>query len=282
MPKASVPSDVARVVQDESSEGAFLSVIIPTRNAARTLERCVTAARASPAVGEVIVVDNASSDATASIAQRAGARLLRTGPERSAQRNAGLREARGQAVAFLDADQIAEPEVLAEALVCVRNGADAVILTEASIGIGFWSEVRAFERAWYRGDDLIEACRVFRTDFVRDLGGFDEGLDAFEDWDLTARARTAGARVARTRALVLHEEGRLTLQRAMSKKRAYAAFEAAYRAKHPTLAALQLSPITRMSRLLRHVPGLARHPVLALGMFTLKTLEFLASRRSRA
>lgn len=128
------------MTQSDHKPGApRLAVVIPTRNAARTVASCVRAAAASPAVVDVVVVDRGSTDATREIATRAGARCIAAGPERSAQRNVGLEAITAPIVAFLDADQIVEPDVLAEACELVARGADAVILRERTIGRGFWA-----------------------------------------------------------------------------------------------------------------------------------------------
>jgi len=61
-----------------------------------------------PAPLEVIVVDDASSDATRTVAERAGAHVVETGGRRFAggARNAGWAQARGELVVFLDADVV--------------------------------------------------------------------------------------------------------------------------------------------------------------------------------
>lgn len=88
----------------------LVSVIVPARNAAahigRTLRNILDQSHSNL---EVLVVDDGSDDETASIIQSFGARVqyLRQesqGP--SAARNAALKIARGEMVAFLDADDL--------------------------------------------------------------------------------------------------------------------------------------------------------------------------------
>ena len=86
-----------------------VSVVIPAHNAERTLGRVLEAfARGEPRPAEIIVVDDASSDATAEIAALHGARVIpgRTGGLAGGARNAGWDEARGDVVLFIDADAI--------------------------------------------------------------------------------------------------------------------------------------------------------------------------------
>ena len=81
----------------------MLSVIVPTLNAASTLEDCLS--RLSGA-RDVIVVDGGSWDGTQGIASSAGARLVMTEPGRGAQLRLGAEAARGDWLLFLHADTL--------------------------------------------------------------------------------------------------------------------------------------------------------------------------------
>ena len=86
-----------------------LSVVIPARDAAETIGSVLEAlATQKPPPAEVIVVDDASQDATAEIAERHGAKVVRLEQPRfsGGARNRGWDEAGGEAVVFLDADAI--------------------------------------------------------------------------------------------------------------------------------------------------------------------------------
>ncbi|HEY7018678.1 MAG TPA: glycosyltransferase family 2 protein [Gaiellaceae bacterium] len=88
------------------------SVVIPARNAEETLGRVLEAlAVQEPRPEEVIVVDDASTDGTAALAERLGATVVRLEePLRAGgARNRGWEEARGDAVVFLDADAVPGP-----------------------------------------------------------------------------------------------------------------------------------------------------------------------------
>jgi rSAM/selenodomain-associated transferase 2 len=79
----------------------MLSVVIPTLNAASTLQGCVDAL--GP-VDELVVADGGSVDATAAIAEAAGARVVQAPRGRGLQLAAGAEAARGDWLLFLHAD----------------------------------------------------------------------------------------------------------------------------------------------------------------------------------
>ncbi len=95
-----------------------VSVIIPARNAEGTIGPCVAAVRSQDFSGdppEIIVVDDGSTDRTAEVAEREGARIVRlAGLGPAAARNRGATEGNGEILAFTDADCTPDPTWLKE------------------------------------------------------------------------------------------------------------------------------------------------------------------------
>lgn len=90
----------------------MISVVIPTLDAAGRLADCLAAlaaARASGLVGEVIVVDGGSADATVAIAESLGAKIVHAEQGRGSQLAAGADASRGDWLLFLHADTVLEP-----------------------------------------------------------------------------------------------------------------------------------------------------------------------------
>lgn len=91
------------VVAPPPFSAASVTAVIPAHNAARTLGTALTSLAG---VGEILVVDDGSTDDTAEVARAHGARLIRhampLGP--AAARNAGIRNTHGDLVLLLDAD----------------------------------------------------------------------------------------------------------------------------------------------------------------------------------
>jgi glycosyltransferase involved in cell wall biosynthesis len=259
-----------------SEDGALVSVIVPTRNSARTLDACLASVRGQlyrPL--ELIVIDNHSTDGTLEIAHRFGDVVAVFGPERSAQRNRGARLAHGDYLLFVDSDMRLDQRVVSDCMAAIRESvAPAVIIPEVSTGEGFWAHARALERSCYVGDDAIEGARFFpRTEFERS-GGFDENLVAMEDWDLSRRI-AGGHRLPRTPSHIEHDEGKLRLAGALAKKRYYAASSQLYFRKHGRSTLGQANLVFRPA-FLRNWRRLLRHPILTAGFLSLKTLETTA------
>lgn len=105
------------------------SVVIPCRNAARTVADSVRSAldQTEPPL-EVLVVDDASTDASAEAARAAGARVITNARRRNAggARNAGIAAAKGDAFAFLDADAVAPRDWLERARCAFDRDPDVV------------------------------------------------------------------------------------------------------------------------------------------------------------
>jgi glycosyltransferase involved in cell wall biosynthesis len=106
----------------------MLSFVIPAHNEEHHIGPTVAAATAAAqGIGEpfeIIVVDDASTDRTASIAAEQGARVIHVQYRQiAATRNAGAREAQGDVLFFVDADTLANPRAVQACLREIRRGA---------------------------------------------------------------------------------------------------------------------------------------------------------------
>lgn len=249
-----------------------VSVIVPTKNAARTLTKCLESLVAQHhVIKEMIVVDNNSSDATPQITERHGALLVRYGPERAFQKNAGVQAATGEYVVFIDADMTLAPTVLEECL-AVAGPRCAIIIPEESFGANLWARAKVLERRCYRGNDAIEAARFFRREDFLALGGFDEDLVASgEDLDVSQRARRAGFEFRRISSLIMHDEGAPNPWETFVKWRYYGRNMAKYWKKNPAEARAQYNPLRR--GWLGHWRELVAAPHLTLAFLFLKACQ---------
>jgi len=195
----------------------LLSVVIPTRNRAHLVCDAIESAFAQrPEQVEVIVVDDGSTDDTAELLRRAyGPRIhLLSLPERSgagAARNAGVRLATGELLAFLDDDDLWLPGKLdAELRVLEQfSGAEAVVSDSLSFLEGRRAEQSFFAKSgllaashgraclvgecdwlWTNSMNGVAMCSItLRRSLYRRLGEplFAEDLFTCEDWELEMR-----------------------------------------------------------------------------------------------
>jgi glycosyltransferase involved in cell wall biosynthesis len=183
----------------------LVSFIIPVRNDAARLRRCLTTIRANtPATAdiEIIVADNGSTDDTPDVARSFGARVLSL-PSLSvaALRNRAATEARGQVLAFVDADHEIDPLWVASALESLAPpdvaAVGALCFAPAD---GTWVQ-RMYDalRGRTQGQSDVEwlgsGNMAVRRELFDKVGGFDVSLETCEDVDLCQRLLQAGFRV---------------------------------------------------------------------------------------
>ncbi|MDP9342124.1 MAG: glycosyltransferase [Actinomycetota bacterium] len=253
-----------------------MSVVVPTRNSVRTIEECLRSIR-DQRYGpiELVVVDNDSTDGTWEVAQRLADAAIRGGPERSAQRNAGVARSSGDFVLWIDSDMVLPPTVVQEAVqAALEQHAEGVFIPEVTVGPGYWTRCRALERRCYLGEAMIESPRMVRRKYLQETGGFVKWLSGTEDAELRMRMLREGRRLARTTTPIVHEEGRLTLGGVVAKRYYYGLGLSKYRQAHPGAMSAQAKATARAFARNRRL--LAEHPGLTAGIVAMRAAETVA------
>lgn len=174
----------------------LVTVVIPTKNSAQNLHKCLSAIKNQtyPNI-EIIVVDNHSEDDTVKIARKFTDKIFIRGPERANQVNYGAKMAHGTYVYYTGSDVIAEPDLVKEAVVaCEGNGADAVylnILTDIQ-NPNIWQKVRALERRCYFKEPGVSGARFWKKKIFEKIGGFEGQLG--DEIEFQSRLDSAGYR----------------------------------------------------------------------------------------
>lgn len=178
----------------------MISFIIPAHNEELLLGRAIDSIRAAAQAvdehHEIVVVNDASTDATASTARAHGAIVVDVQLRRiSAVRNAGARVATGDPLIFLDADTMLTPSTLQAALGVLRRGGigggASVVFDEPTPFWGYvlmrtWNEVSRFLH-WAAG------CFIYvRRDVFETVGGFDETYYVGEEIILSSALKRLG------------------------------------------------------------------------------------------
>lgn len=181
------------------NNATLVSAIIPAYNAAAFLAEAVGSVRAQTHRAiEIIVVNDGSTDNTREVVQGLGDGIVyveqpNSGP--AAARNTGIRRARGEFIAFLDADDLWQPTKVEKQLAAFAAHPGAALVYTQMVNFSlergreprpFPAEVssgRIFERLLVENLILLSGAMI-RADVLREVGGFDEGLITAEDTNL--------------------------------------------------------------------------------------------------
>lgn len=177
----------------------MISVVVPAWNAAGTMPRLLAALAAQAVAHELVVVDTGSTDATASLAREAGATVIGTSRRnRSLARNLGVDRARGDRIAFTDADCVPAAGWLDALGTCLESSP----LAAGPVRIDTSTHPNAAERfdaLWRYPQERYVAAGVatsanlgIRREAFDAIGGYDARFHHGEDTDLCLRAGDAG------------------------------------------------------------------------------------------
>lgn len=207
---------------EQSSQLPLVSVIIPAYNAAHFMGETLDSIFAQTFTRfEVIVINDGSSDTEEleQVLQRYPANLRYIKQDNqgaAAARNAGLRAATGEFVAFLDADDTWVPAFLEKQMELLRSSKADLVFADALLFGDSPLDGRTFmQMAPPRGEVTVEnllAVKVTvltstvlaRRASIFDVGLFDVSLRRGQDFDLWLRLAKAGARFAYTRDVLAH------------------------------------------------------------------------------
>ena len=184
----------------------LVSVIVPTRNSAELLRLCLQSIKDQTYKDyELLVVDNNSTDDTKAIASEFTDRVFNKGPERSAQVNFGVEQARGEYVYKVDSDFVLDKDVIRQCVDKASKGADAVVVHNTpDVRVSWIAKIRKFEVDMYKYDITHSSARFVRKDVYQAVGGFNEKITAGEDYDFQNKLNRAKYKTAFIEAEALH------------------------------------------------------------------------------
>lgn len=203
-------------MMNRTSENKLLTVVIPVYNRGELVCRTLSSvARQNPALFNLVLVDNNSTDNT----RHALRRWMESHPEVNAQllsescrcasaaRNRGLEQVDTPWVMFFDSDDIMLPGHIDSAVELARSNPDAEIIgwdVELSLADGSRRLMR-FPAGELMKNHLVHGILstqrfMARTELVRRVGGWNCGLKKWDDYEL-------GVRLLATRPMVLRRHG---------------------------------------------------------------------------
>lgn len=190
-----------------------ISVIMATRDRCYCLWRAVQSVlKQTYPFFELLVIDDASSDDTSKLIDEFSDPRIRYiklnkqhGP--SGARNVGLEEARGKYIAYLDSDNAWHPEFLECMLAAFNKHKDKVLVfckknyrltlldeegRERRVRDEYSRADKYFDlkRLWHRRIMIDTNSMCHKRDEIAGLGGWDESIRFWEDWELALRVST--------------------------------------------------------------------------------------------
>ena len=263
-------------------DSVFVSIVVAARNEGKRIDRCLDSLEAQcyrKDRYEIIVVDNGSEDDTAARAANHKVQVVSEKiPGPAAARNAGIDAARGEIIAFIDADAVAESGWLSELL----NGRE-----DSEIGC-FVGEIAPMQPAGFIAQyvhDRKMICQqvllsstpsvaaagniAYRKSVFETVGSFDQTFRTGEDGDLFRRMTLSGSFQVRYNpgALVMHAHpatlGALA-KRSFGEGRGLGRFRIKHRENLPKRLS---SPVFASVGILKIVFGCCLYPLRALCMY---------------
>jgi glycosyltransferase involved in cell wall biosynthesis len=251
----------------------LVSVIIPTFNSEKQLPICLESIKKQIYDNiEIIIADGYSTDKTIEIASQYGAKIIQKKSPFTPRRNYGATKASGEIYYHMDSDMMLPKELVETAVKQIVDGYDGVIIPQRFGGEGFWGKCKELEVLSSTNNDKLKICRFMRKKVFDAVGGYDESLEAGEDWDITQRIEK-NYRLIRINVYVTHGWGKYELSKWIGKMYYYGKTVKKYQDKHKTYSKYQWSPLRFFSldyKMLMH------DPLHTCGIVFIKSCEFFS------
>jgi len=180
-----------------------ISLIVSTYNRSNLLKKTIKSVLAQSFKDiELIVVDDCSTDDTEQVVKGFGnnIRYLKTNKNSgsdSKPKNLGIQKANGEYIAFLDDDDIYRPDALKILYKYAKTGADItygdyLIENNGKMEKG-WSLPFSASRLSQMNYIAMSVVLIKREKLL-EVGGFDEQIHKFKDWNLWIRMQKYGCR----------------------------------------------------------------------------------------
>ncbi|MDY6549687.1 glycosyltransferase family 2 protein [Acinetobacter faecalis] len=156
-----------------------VSVVLPAKNESGAIEHTITKIMNLKLVAEILVVNDGSTDNTAELAEKSGARVISHPYSKGngAAIKTGARNASGEVIVFMDADGQHDPADIPKLLAEIDKGYDLVVGarqkgSQASVGRGiankFYNNLATYMTE-HKVEDLTSGFRAVRAEKFREF-----------------------------------------------------------------------------------------------------------------
>jgi len=195
----------------------FISIIVTVRNEAKRIGDLLDSLMVQDGPFEVVIVDAFSEDDTCAIVKEYAEHhdeihLHMKGGTRGVGRNYGVTKAKGEVVAFVDGDCIANPNWLREIRATFHEDeVDVVAGKTIMLGYAPFAELDRVELTKSGFDVTFPSCNLaYRRELFNSIRGFDHQFMTAEDIDLNFRAVSTGGIITYRKGAIIYAMARDT------------------------------------------------------------------------
>lgn len=193
-----------------NKKNPFFSVIIPTYNNAELLIQCLNSLRAQTFSNwEALIIDNNSKDETIKIVRKIACRKIKLFKINNngiiaKSRNYGIKQSKGQYIAFLDSDDLWDSTKLESVHACIKKKDIELVSHPLKIVGSYFKKIDkvkrmkiSFDALFYNGNCLTPSATVVRKKNIVAAGGFSENpkFNTAEDYHLWLKLLKSGIKV---------------------------------------------------------------------------------------
>jgi len=244
----------------------LVSIVIPTYNSQKTLERCLQSIRRQTYGNiEVIIVDGGSKDRTVSLAEIYGTKVISKKAGMSESTNIGIKNSNGKYIYRVDSDVILDNNIVEKCVKkCEIEGYDGVaIFWSPDPTISFWAKVRKLEKDCYKENLFPRGARFFRREVIIFIGGFNQDLTSGEDYDVYNRLLNNFFKIGQIDSQETHLGEPKSIFDIMKKQYKYGLTVKEFFKNHPKKGVIQVFPLRK--ELFLNWRHFLKHPILTFG-----------------
>lgn len=194
----------------------LISVIITIKNEAKNISDLLDSLVVQEKPFEALIIDANSDDGTQEIVKKYASKheeikLLVHGGTRGESRNYGVKNTKGEIVAFIDGDCIANPFWLKELRKTIKSGYQIAAGKTINIGYLPFQDLQRVELEYKGFDTTYPSCNLaYKKELFEKINGFDGRFMTAEDIDLNLRAIDTGAKIGYNEKAIVYHRARST------------------------------------------------------------------------